>query len=162
MQQSDSATAGVYPAVRWFEDFAVGQQFEYGAWEMRRDQMIAFAALYDPEPFHLDEAAAIAQGWGGLIASGPQVAAIWRRLSKEAFPSAETVISPGWDSIRWLKPVFAGDRLSAQTEISEMRELASRPGEGMVKLQNQIRRQGDELVATLNSTWFVRRRPGKD
>jgi acyl dehydratase len=162
MQQSESVTAGVYPEMIWFEDFAVGQMFDYGDWEMRRDEMIAFATLYDPEPFHLDEAAAVAQGWGGLIASGPQVAAIWRRLSKEAFPNAETVISPGWDNIRWLKPVFAGDRLSARTEIAELRELGSRPGEGMIKLQNEIHRQGDEVVATLNSTWFVRRRPGWD
>ncbi|WP_275100379.1 MaoC/PaaZ C-terminal domain-containing protein [Sedimenticola hydrogenitrophicus] len=160
MQQSEFVTTGVYPEMIWFEDFAVGQVFEYGDWVMRRDQMIAFATLYDPEPFHLDEAAAVAQGWGGLIASGPQVAAIWRRLSKEAFPNAETVISPGWDNIRWLKPVFAGDRLSARTEIAEARELGSRPGEGMLKLRNEIRRQGGELVATLSSTWFVRRRPG--
>ncbi len=159
MQQIDSLTAGVYPEKVWFEDFTVGQQFEYGDWEMRRDEMIAFATLYDPEPFHLDEAAAIARGWGGLIASGPQVAAIWRRLSKEAFPNTHTVISPGWDNIRWLKPVFVGDRLSARTEITEARELGSRPGEGMLKLQNQIRRQAGEVVATLNSTWFVRRRP---
>lgn len=159
MQQSEFVTTGVCPEMIWFEDFTVGQVFEYGDWEMRRDQMIAFATLYDPEPFHLDEAAAVAQGWGGLIASGPQVAAIWRRLSKEAFPNAETVISPGWDNIRWLKPVFAGDRLSARTEIAEARGLGSRPGEGMLRLQNEIRRQGGELVATLSSTWFVRRRP---
>lgn len=159
MQQSESVSAGVYPERVWFEDFMVGQVFEYGDWEMCRDDMIAFATLYDPEPFHLDEAVAVAQGWGGLIASGPQVAAIWRRLSKDAFPNASTVISPGWDNIRWLKPVFAGDRLSAHTEIAEMRELGSRPGEGMIKLQNEMRRQGGEVVATLSSTWFVRRRP---
>ena len=149
-----------YPDIVWFEDFSTGQYFEYGFWEMLQDEMIAFATLYDPEPFHLDETAAIEQGWGGLIASGPQVASIWRRLSKEAFPNAQSVISPGWDSIRWLKPVFAGDLLSAKTEISEARVLDSRPGEGLVKLQNDIRRQGDEVVATLNSAWFVRRNPG--
>lgn len=160
MHEHETTGTGGFPDKRWFEDFSVGEQFEYGDWEMRRDEMIAFAALYDPEPFHLDEAAAVALGWGGLIASGPQVAAIWRRLSKEAFPNAHTVISPGWDSIRWLKPVYAGDRLSARTEIAEMRALQSRPGEGMIKLQNEMRRQGEELVATLNSTWFIRRNPG--
>lgn len=160
MHQHETARRGVFPDKLWFEDFRVGELFEYGDWEMRREQMITFATLYDPEPFHLDEAAAVAQGWGGLIASGPQVAAIWRRLSKEAFPNAHTVISPGWDSIRWLKPVFVGDRLFARTEIAEMRALGSRPGEGMIKLQNEMRRQGDELVATLNSTWFIRQNPG--
>jgi acyl dehydratase len=149
----------LYPEQVWFEDFSIDQQFNYGSWEMTQSEMIDFATLYDPEPFHLDEKAAIEQGWGGLIASGPQVASIWRRLSKEAFPNAQSVISPGWENIRWMKPVFAGDRLYARTEISEMRSLASRPGEGMIKLQNSIYRKEDDVVATLSSTWFVRCRP---
>jgi len=150
---------GIFPEMVWFEDFQVGQRFNYGCWEMQQRQMVEFARLYDPEPFHLDEQAAIDLGWGGLIASGPQVAAIWRRLSKDAFPNSRTVISPGWDSIRWLRPVFAGDRLSALTEIVEARPLESRPGEGMLKLDNTLQRQGGEPVATLSSTWFVRCRP---
>lgn len=156
MFQSDGNT---YPELVWFEDFAVGQRFNYGAWHMAKSEMIDFAALYDPEPFHLDEAAAIAQGWGGLIASGPQVASIWRRLSKEAFPNAQSVISPGWENIRWMKPVFAGDSLYARTEIAEMRHLESRPGEGMIKLQNSLYRQEEDVVSTLSSTWFVRCQP---
>ncbi len=157
MFKSEANTS--YPELVWFEDFAVGQQFSYGAWEMTKPEMIDFATLYDPEPFHLDEAVAIAQGWGGLIASGPQVAAIWRRLSKEAFPKAQSVISPGWENIRWMKPVFVGDCLYARTEIGEMRRLESRPGEGMIKLQNSIYRLEEDVVATLSSTWFVRCRP---
>ncbi|TVO76937.1 MaoC/PaaZ C-terminal domain-containing protein [Sedimenticola selenatireducens] len=148
-----------YPEQVWFEDFFAGQRFDYGAWLMTQSEMIDFATLYDPEPFHLDEKAAIELGWGGLIASGPQVASIWRRLSKEAFPNAQSVISPGWENIRWIKPVFAGDCLHAHTEISEIRLLASRPGEGMIKLQNSIYRKKDDVVATLSSTWFVRCRP---
>ncbi len=155
IQQSERAT---YPNVRWFEDFQVGEQFTYGHWLMTREQMIAFAELYDPEPFHLDESLAHQQGWGGLIASGMQIGAIWRRLSKEAFPNAATVISPGWDQIRWLKPVYADDLLSVHTEITEARPLDSRPGEGLVKLQNSLLRADDEEVARLSSTWFVRRR----
>lgn len=150
---------GSFPEMVWFEDFQVGQRFVYGDWEMQQKEMVAFARLYDPEPFHLDEQAAIDLGWGGLIASGPQVAAIWRRLSKDAFPNSHTVISPGWDNIRWLRPVFAGDRLSTVTEIGEVRRLASRPGEGMVKLENTLNRQDGEPVATLSSTWFVKCRP---
>ena len=156
MFQSDGNT---YPELVWFEDFVVGQRFNYGAWHMTKSEMIDFATLYDPEPFHLDEAVAIAQGWGGLIASGPQVASIWRRLSKEAFPNAQSVISPGWENIRWMKPVFAGDSLYARTEIGDMRRLESRPGEGMIKLQNTIYRQEEDVVSTLSSTWFVRCHP---
>ena len=103
-------SARTYPEVRWFEDFAAGQTYVFGAWEMTVESMLDFARVYDPEPFHLDDAKARELGWGGLIASGLQVLAIWRRLSKEGFPNCATVISPGWDDIRWLQPVRAGDR----------------------------------------------------
>lgn len=147
---------GVYPEYRWFEDFTVGQCFSFGAWVMERREMIDFAKRYDPEPFHIDEALAIELGWGALIASGPMLASIWRRISKDAFPNAETVISPGWDSIRWLKPVFAGDVLTSRSEIIEMRPLETRPGEGLLKLDNDTVNQHGDVVMHHVSNWFVR------
>lgn len=150
---------GVFPEIRWFEDFAVGQRYVFGAWAMTTESMLEFARVYDPEPFHLDEAAARALGWDGLIASGLQIASIWRRLSKDAFPNSETVISPGWDDIRWMQPVCAGDVLASHTEISETRTLSRRPTEGLVKLFNTLVRQDGTPVARLTSNWFVRRRP---
>ncbi len=147
-----------YPDQRWLEDFHVGQKFSYGHWQMKRSEMLDFANLYDPEPFHIDEDAAKKLGWKDIIASGPQVSALWRRMSKDAFPNAEIVISPGWDSIRWSMPVYAGDLLSVETEITEARALSSRPHEGMIKLHNRILRD-NESVSELSSTWFVRRKP---
>jgi len=147
-----------FPQQQWFEDFTLGQQFSYGGWQMKRKEMLDFATLYDPEPFHTDESAAKALGWKDIIASGPQISALWRRMSKDAFPNAEVVISPGWDSIRWFMPVYAGDVLSVETEITEARTLSSRPKEGMIKLHNRILKSED-VVSELSSTWFVRRRP---
>lgn len=149
----------VYPEIRWFDDFAVGQTFVFGAWEMTTESMLEFARVYDPEPFHLDEQAARDAGWDGLIASGLQIASIWRRLSKDGFPNSETVISPGWENIRWMLPVYAGDVLTSHTEITDTRTLASRPGEGLVKLANTLVRQDGQRVAALISNWFVRRKP---
>lgn len=143
---------------QWLEDFSLGDRFEYGCWEMKIEDMLAFARLYDPEPFHLDEIKARALGWDGIIASGPQISAIWRRMSKDAFPNAQIIVSPGWDSIRWFKPVYAGDVLRSETEITEARQLKSRDHEGMIKLDNRILR-GEELVSQLSSTWFMRCRP---
>jgi acyl dehydratase len=151
--------AQTYPYVRWFEDFTEGQRYVFGAWEMTVESMLDFARVYDPEPFHLDDAQARELGWGGLIASGLQVLAIWRRLSKEGFPNCATVISPGWDDIRWLQPVRAGDVLASHTEITETRRLDSRPCEGLVRLRNALVRQDGEPVARLTSNWFVRCRP---
>ncbi|HZD24931.1 MAG TPA: MaoC/PaaZ C-terminal domain-containing protein [Alphaproteobacteria bacterium] len=156
---SEAVRHGVFREFRWFEDFAVGQRFRYGAWAMQRDEMLAFARLYDPEPFHVDEAAARFLGWGGLIASGPQVAAIWRRLSKDAFPKVATVISPGWDLIRWLRPVRVGDVLSAASEVTACRPLSSRAGEGLVKMASDVVNQHDETVMHNIANWFVRCRP---
>jgi acyl dehydratase len=138
-----------------FEDFQPGEEFRFGAYEMTRQEMLAFATAYDPEPFHVDEAAAVAAGWGGLIASGPLIGAIWRRLSKDAFPETKTVISPGWDEIKWTKPVFDGDVLSSRSRIVEARVLRSRPGEGLIRLDNIVNRQNGDTVMTMISNWFV-------
>ena len=150
---------GVFEDHIWFEDFIVGQKFRFGSWQMLRAQMIEFATVYDPEPFHIDDEEAKKRGWGQITASGLQLNAIWRRLSKDAFPVAETVVSPGWENIRWKKPVYAGDVLSSLTEIIEARPLASRPGEGALKLKNQLVRDGDEVVAEITCSWFIRCKP---
>lgn len=151
-------TNNVYTDIKWFEDFEIGQEFEYGAWKMKLDDMLAFARTYDPEPFHLDEVAAKTAGWRGIIASGLQISSIWRRMGKDAFPNSQTVISPGWDKIRWLIPVFEGDILSAVTKISATRVLKSRADQGVVVLDNKILNQRGEVVSRLSSTWFVRRK----
>lgn len=148
-----------YLKLRWFEDFEVGQVFEFGAFEMTRQNMLDYARLYDPEPFHVDEEAAIALGWGGLIASGPQIVSVCRRLQKDGFPNAEVVISPGWDDIRWLKPVYAGDVLSARGEVVKVKALSSREGEGAKTMKNDILNQKGEVVAQMTSVWFLRMRP---
>jgi acyl dehydratase len=142
----------------FFEDFDDDETFVFGAYEMTAVEMIAFAKAYDPEPFHVDEAAAIDAGWGRLIASGPLIGAIWRRLSKDAFPATKTVISPGWDEIRWTRPVYDGDVLSSHSHILSTRLLDSRPGEGLIRLSNEMRRQDGDTVMTMISNWFVRRR----
>ena len=149
----------IYSEHRWFEDFREGDTFEFGHWLMTREDMLAYATMYDPEPFHVDEEAAKQLGWGGLIASGPQVASICRRLQKDGFPNAEVVISPGWDSMSWYEPVYANDVLTCRAEVLAVRPLNSRPDEGLVKLQNDMVRQDETTVARIITNWFVRRRP---
>jgi len=156
------ATGSGYPNQRWFEDFKRGDEFCFGVWEMIREEMLAFARLYDPEPFHVDEAAAKRLGWRALIASGPQIGAIYRRLSFDALPNSESVISPGWDGIRWLQPVYAGDLLSIRMTVTDTRPLASHPGEGVIKMQNKIERDIDDVVAIVDTSWFIRLRSGAD
>lgn len=145
-----------YPQRVCFEDFAVGDRFSFGAYPLTVEEIVDFASKYDPEPFHLDAAKAEALGWGGLIASGPHLAAILRRLSKDAFPNTQTVISPGWDEVRWLKPARPGDVLSVDAEVIEARLLRSRPGEGHNRMHNAMRTQAGTVVMTAITNWFVR------
>ena len=133
--------------------------FEFGAFEMTRQNMLNYARLYDPEPFHVDEEAAKELGWDGLIASGPQIVSVCRRLQKDGFPNAEVVISPGWDNIRWLRPVYAGDVLSGRGEVLKVKVLSSRKGEGAKTMKNDILNQKGEVVAQMTSVWFLRMQP---
>jgi len=142
-----------------FEDFAVGDRYAYGAHEMRREDMLAFAKQFDPEHFHLDAEAAKAMGWPDLIASGLHVCAVWRRMSKDAFRAAGLFVSPGWDEIRWHKPVLVGHVLSVQSEVSVARPLQSRPELGLLQFDNEIRNQHGEITTTMRTNWFVHRKP---
>jgi len=153
------ADTNIYSEHCWFEDFPTGSSFEFGQWEMKREDMLAYARMYDPELFHTDEDEAKRLGWGALIASGPQVASICRRLQKDGFPNAEIVISPGWDGIKWFKPVYAGDVLSCRAEVLEAKPLGSRPGEGLIKLDNRVVQQDGEMVAQVVTNWFMRTQP---
>ncbi|MDP6344154.1 MAG: MaoC/PaaZ C-terminal domain-containing protein [Alphaproteobacteria bacterium] len=141
-----------------FEDFAIGDRFAYGAYEMRREEMIAFAEQFDPEPFHLEAGAAQALGWSDVIASGPHVGAVWRRISKDAFAATAAFVSPGWRELRWLQPVFPGYVLSARSEVVAARPLKSRPDLGFVQLANEIHNQRGEVTTTLVADWFLYRR----
>ena len=144
-----------------FEDFALGDRFIYGAYEMKRGEMVAFAEQFDPEPFHLDGEAAKAMGWDDLIASGPHVCAAWRRMSKDAFGAADAFVSPGWDEIRWRLPVVVGFILNVTSVVQVARPLKSRPNLGYVEFANEIRNQHGDITTTLITKWMIYRRSGE-
>jgi acyl dehydratase len=147
---------------RWYEDFAVGLAFEYGEVAVTEEKILAFAREYDPEPFHTDRERAKAS-FGGLIASGVQTAAWWRRMNYDAFPAAGeeagSGLSPGWEEIRWPSPVRAGDVLRVRTEVVGARPLRSRPGMGLVRFAHRVLNQDGELRQEHVSLLFVKKRP---
>lgn len=129
-----------------FEDLAPGRVFDLGSTVVDRDEMLAFARRFDPQPFHLDEAAAAESLFKGLAASGWFTAGLWMRLYVDTILNRATSLgSPGGDDIAWPAPVFAGDELRASMEILEARLSRSRPGLGLVKLRAALHR-GDEQV----------------
>jgi acyl dehydratase len=129
-----------------FEDLTPGRVFDLGTTVVDREEMVAFARRFDPQPFHVDDDAAASSLFKGLAASGWFTAGLWMRAYVDTVLNRATSLgSPGGDEIAWPAPVFAGDELRASMEVVEARRSRSRPGLGLVKLRATLHR-GDELV----------------
>ena len=146
--------------MQYFEDFAAGQKFGSGRLTVDAAAIKAFAGDYDPQPFHLDEAAAEQSLFGGLAASGWHTAALTMRLIVgSAFRPAGGILGFGGE-LAWLKPVRPGDELHIEVEILETRLSQSRPGVGIVKVRVTTLNQSSEIVQTFTPALLVPRRPG--
>jgi acyl dehydratase len=146
---------------RYLEDFAVGQTFGSGALRIDGERARAFAAEFDPQPFHLDQAAARRSIFGGLTASGWHTAAVTMRLlvGTELKP-AGGFIGAGFDECRWPRPVRHGDELHVECEVLEVRPSRSRPEQGLIKLRTTTLNQDGEAVLTYVANLVVPRREG--
>jgi acyl dehydratase len=144
----------------YFEDFPVGEVRESGPRTVTREEMLAFARVYDPQPFHVDEAAATRTIYGGLIASGwLTVAIMMRQLWDTLLKDAVSLGSPGADEVRWLKPVRPGDTLRARFTIVEAIASRSKPDRGVLRTLTEMLNQHGEIVMTLRGLGMFARRP---
>src|SRR5215831_14396847 len=156
--------------MKYFEDIGVGEISDIGRHTFTAEDIKGFAARFDPQPFHLDEAAAARSHFGRLCASGWHTACVWMRLlidfrrreDEERRARGEAVAqlgpSPGFRDLKWLKPVYVGDTISYRTEVLEMRTSRSRPKWGLVTSLNTGKNQNGDLVMSFVSTAFVERR----
>ena len=131
----------------------MGQTFGSGPLRIDKERTLAFAAEFDPQPFHLDEAAARRSIFGGLTASGWHTAAVTMRLLVETeLKPAGGIIGAGLDEWRWPRPVRPGDELRIECEVIEVRPSKSRPEQGLIKLRTTTLNQDGEsvLVHVLN------------
>ncbi|NRG17633.1 MaoC family dehydratase [Rhizobiales bacterium] len=136
-------------AFRTFEDFREGEEIDLGTKLVTADEIIAFAGEFDPQPFHLDEAAGKASMLGGLAASGWHTIAMLMRLLCDNLLLASTCMgSPGVDKVVWKRPVLAGDELHATAKVLGTRELKSKPGLGVVRFVFTVSNQRGEMVMT--------------
>ena len=144
--------------MQYFEDFAAGQKFASGRLTVTAAEIKEFAARYDPQPFHLDEAAAENSPFAGLAASGWHTAALTMRLIVGSeFRPAGGVLGFGGELI-WTRPVRPGDELHVESEILETRLSQSRPGQGIVKVRVTTLNQHDAVVQTFTPSLLVPRR----
>jgi acyl dehydratase len=144
-----------------FEDFFAGQVREFGQRLVDREEGLAFARAYDPQPLHLDEAAAQASVLGGLSVSGWHTCAmVMRMMCEDYLLDSTSQGSPGIDNLRWIKPVRPGDVLRVRMTVQEVRASRSRPEIGLVRSLWETFNQKDELVMSMEG-WgmFGRRTP---
>jgi len=159
-------------SVQYFEDLAVGQKFGTPTVSVDAAAIVGFAREFDPQPFHLDEAAAARSHFGALCASGWHTAAMFMRhfveaerreadaLAARGEAVAKDGPSPGIRDLRWVKPVYVGDTISFAREVKELRETPQRPGWGLMIALNTGTNQNGELVISFLGAKFAERRKG--
>jgi acyl dehydratase len=144
----------------YFEDFEVGKTIDVGSYTMEEAEILDFARKFDPQPFHVDKAAAAASIYGGIIASGWHTCGVIMRLIVDGFlHKAASMGSPGLEQVRWIKPVRPGDTLSVTTTALEVRPSNSKPDRGIVVNEWRATNQNGELVCTVTGMGMFLRRP---
>ena len=143
----------------YLDDFHVGQKFGSTRLRVETDQIKAFAAEFDPQPFHLDEEAAKSSFFGGLAASGWHTAALTMRLLVTSDLKPAGGVIGASNEISWTRPVRPGDDLRIESEVLEVRPSKSRPEQGMITVRSTTLNQKDEPVQVLIANLVVPRRP---
>ncbi|MFT3779090.1 MAG: MaoC family dehydratase [Ottowia sp.] len=149
--------------IRYFwEDLPVGTTVEMGSITVDRDEVIAFASRYDPQPFHLDDEAAAQSMFGKLAASGWHTCAMAMGLMVRNFlHESASLGSPGLEQLKWLKPVYPGDVLTLRQRIVESRPMKSRPDVGLTRaLWEMFNQHGEQVLLMDGYGMFRRRAPG--
>lgn len=145
----------------YWEDMHPGDVRDLGTISPTREEIIAFASQFDPQPFHLDDEAAKASVFGALCASGWHTCSMAMRLMVTNFlHQAASLGSPGLENVKWLKPVLPGDVLRLEHSIVETRPMSKRPDVGLVRTEwNMFNQHGDKVLHMEGWGMFRRRTP---
>ena len=146
--------------MRYWEDFRPGEVIELGSRTVSKDSILAFAREFDPQVFHTDEEAARHTVFGGLIASGWHTGSLSMRLFYDGLVRHVVSFgSPGFDELRWIKPVRPGDTLSARLTVLECIPSRSKPDRGVIRALLETRNQHGEVVMSIKAVNLFGRRP---
>jgi acyl dehydratase len=144
-----------------FEDFPPGRLGTFGPHHLSREDILAFAAEFDPQPMHLDEEAAKRSMLNGLAGSGWHLCSIMMRMMFDGFIGRTASMgSPGVNEVRWLAPLRPGDDLLLDIDVTEARLSRSRPATGIVTFKATVRNAGGEMLCEMVTPIIVRRREG--
>jgi acyl dehydratase len=145
-----------------WEDFKTGDVAVYGPRLVTREEIVAFAAEFDPQPMHLDEAAASATLLGGLAGSGWHSCALMMRMMADGFLlDSASMGAPGVEDVRWLKPLRPGTQVRLRVSVLDTRSSKSRPEMGLTRIRYDLIDEADSVITTMTSTMMLgRRAPG--
>lgn len=144
-----------------FEDFKPGHFGTFGPRHVTREEILAFAAEFDPQPMHLDEAAAQKSMLRGLSGSGWHLGSIMMRMLVDGFIGRSASLgSPGVNEMRWLAPLRPGDDLTLDVDVIEARVSRSRPNTGIITFKGTIRNARGEVLCEMESPIILGRRDG--
>lgn len=143
--------------MRFYEDLEVGAVSRFGSRLVGRDEVVAFARAYDPQPFHLSDEEAAKTHFGRLAASGWHTCAMTMAMivEEQERTGHQGLGSPGIDELRWRHPVYPGDTLRVETEVLEKRRNRSRPEMGIFRAETRVYNQDDVAVLTMVSNAMV-------
>jgi acyl dehydratase len=145
--------------MRYWEDFAVGDVTELGSVDVTEGEIIEFAQHYDPQPFHVDPAAAVDGPFGGLVASGWHTTALFMGLFvRGILLDAASMGSPGIEQLRWTAPVRPGDRLTGRVTVTDAQPSSTNPSRGTIFTTSEVFNQDGALVMTMQARGFFARR----
>ncbi len=147
--------------MKYFDDLAVGDMTEFGHYDVTREEVLEFARKYDPQPFHLSDEAAARTQFGRIAASGWHTCAMTMAVIARYVVSTDQagLGSPGVDELRWLKPVYPGDRLTVRGKVVDATPSRSKPEIGSVRTETIVVNQDDVPVMRFTSIVLMRRRP---
>lgn len=143
--------------MQYFEDLVVGSTASFGRYEVTREEVLDFAARYDPQPFHLSDEAAAQTHFGRISASGWHTCAMTMAMLVENLKNHKQagLGSPGQDELRWHKPVYPGDVLRVETELLEKTRSRSRPEMGSMRSKIRVYNQNDEVVMSMTGIGLI-------
>ncbi|CCE08793.1 conserved hypothetical protein [Bradyrhizobium sp. STM 3843] len=145
-----------------FEDFPQGHFGSFGPQHVTREEIVGFAAEFDPQPMHLDEEAARASMLNGLSGSGWHLCSLMMRMLFDGFIGGTASLgSPGVNEVRWISPLRPGDDLMLDVEVVEARVSRSRPATGIVTFKCVVRNAAGETLCEMISPIIVERREGR-
>ena len=141
----------------YFEDLEIGTKASFGRYEVTREEVLEFAAKYDPQPFHLDDEAAAKTHFGRISASGWHTCAMTMRMLVDNITERRQagLGSPGQDELRWHRPVYPGDVLRIETELLEKTRSRSRPEMGSFRSTVKVFNQDDQVVMSFKSIGLI-------